>query len=370
MAKANIDLSVLSFHQITCIVKGGFCLGLPVEKEISKLYGGYSGSNYSVGLCGNPNLERVCIKVCNGYLRSEIEDQAKIMHYLKVNGFRNACFAYPLPNTDDKQFAIIDNVPAPTLCLSFCSGVAADAVLSPTHHQACSQDKVMFSAGKQLARLHGVVVTENAGLRTYENGGVCNVIDHINDTSLKKMATSEFTNAHPYFEFYKQRLCELKTAMEASVDLPWGVLHGDPFLDNCLITQTTDVEATWIDFEDTAVGPLLFDVACCVIGSCFKPSPDNTFDLSRLQALMRGYVSARRLTLKETELLVPFLRLTLLCNCSWRFTNFHIDHREISECRDSYLELQHRIVALLQPDLISQITSVVGRVNLEAPPKE
>ena len=40
------------------------------------------------------------------------------------------------------------------------------------------------------------------------------------------------------------------------------------------------------------------------------------------------------------------MKLTMLCNCTWRFKNFNIDHRDLESCRDAHVELQQRIEAL------------------------
>ena len=42
----------------------------------------------------------------------------------------------------------------------------------------------------------------------------------------------------------------------------------------------------------------------------------------------------------ERRHFVAFMKLSMLCNCAWRFKQFNIDHREISECRDAHRELQ------------------------------
>jgi len=282
-------------------------------------------------------------------------------------GFRGCWIfqAFPTQNSayeqNQIQFTVDDNVPAPTLCLSFCQGTAADAVISPDSKIPFPVDKVLFAVGSRLAQLHKIPVVTEAQLGTYKDGGACAVIDHISDKIKTTIASSPHTCDHPFHAFYTTQLNELKLSMEAASEsdlMPWGVIHGDPFLDNCLATMDTGtVEATWVDFEDVTVGPLLFDFACCIIGSCFRPSPDNTLDLNRLAALSKGYFSTRTLTPREMELLIPFLKLTLLTSCTWRFVNFNIHHREISDCRDSYVEFQQRIISLLNPELIAKITT-------------
>ena len=44
-----------------------------------------------------------------------------------------------------------------------------------------------------------------------------------------------------------------------AADVPRGLLHGDPFLDNLLAKESGEVVG-WVDWEDVAIGPLMFDV--------------------------------------------------------------------------------------------------------------
>ena len=89
----------------------------------------------------------------------------------------------------------------------------------------------------------------------------------------------------------------------------------------------------WVDWEDASTGPLLFDLACMCIGCCFR-SEDNALDLDRLRAILEGYSSKRAITPSEVRRFIPFMRLTLLCNCEWRFRNFNIDHPEMEDNKD------------------------------------
>ena len=57
---------------------------------------------------------------------------------------------------------------------------------------------------------------------------------------------------------------------------------------------------------------------CCIIGCCYRSmeGEDNALDIPRLRALLSAYCAQRHLTAAERELVVPFMRLTLLCNAS------------------------------------------------------
>ena len=57
-----------------------------------------------------------------------------------------------------------------------------------------------------------------------------------------------------------------------------------------------------------------------------------------------------------------FVKLTLLCNCSWRFKNFHVDRPELltPSTRCAHEELQRRIEYLEQPDAARAVETVLA----------
>jgi aminoglycoside phosphotransferase (APT) family kinase protein len=70
-------------------------------------------------------------------------------------------------------------------------------------------------------------------------------------------------------------------------DIPRGLIHGDPFIDNLLVRELTGEVVGWVDWEDVACGPLLFDVGCSIIGCCYRSAEgeDNKLDLPRLKVV-------------------------------------------------------------------------------------
>ena len=158
---------------------------------------------------------------------------------------------------------------------------------------------------------------------------------------------------HPFLNFYIDRLEKnLKPEIEFSKkNLAFGVLHGDPFFDNIFVDEASGDFSGFVDMEDCCYGPLLFDLACCVIGSSYekdKEGRNNGVDVLNfdfLTALLRGYCSERKLSGDEMSHFINFMKLTLLCNCSWRFVNFWVDHRDAG-CREAFTELRDRIQQL------------------------
>lgn len=209
-----------------------------------------------------------------------------------------------------------------------------------------------------------------------------------------QMLSAPCVARHSFLPFYERRLVALRAAMAHAPGLPAGIVHGDAFLDNMLWAPSAPGEKggpgepgglSLVDFEDVCTGPLLFDLAVCIIGCCFVPAPTvvappaldvsptsspsvsaapdaattasvgtgatdvdpgsggsggsggkaaEVLDFGRLEALLKGYNGVRALDAAECTLLPTFMRLALLCNCAWRFVNFNIDHREIEECRE------------------------------------
>lgn len=153
------------------------------------------------------------------------------------------------------------------------------------------------------------------------------------------------------------------------VDIPMGILHGDPFLDNVLICEDSGEFRGFVDFEDVCVGPVLFDVACFVAGNCFDEY--NKLVLSSCDAFLEGYTSSgtaegkskgRMITDLELDMLLPFLKHVLLCNACWRFVNFNISYPEQrEELGEKYMELQQRLEYLERAEVSADIERLLQR---------
>ena len=77
-------------------------------------------------------------------------------------------------------------------------------------------------------------------------------------------------------------------------------------------------------------GPLLFDLAVCIVGNCFDEN--NELSMEYLQALLEGY--HRVLSPQERSMFVGFMRHALLCNATWRFVNFNLTHPHLRRYDD------------------------------------
>jgi Ser/Thr protein kinase RdoA (MazF antagonist) len=362
-AKLEIATTAHSFEEVAFILSDYTLLRLVQRKQ---LFGGYSGSNYLVELDDGSIF---VLKVSNGYSAEHAELMCRTASHLGKAGYKDCCL--PISringNTEYEFVSTKEQTGTPSFLLTFVKGKQADKVMRETPNLAPT---VMKEIGGGLARMHAAATgidkddAETLGLRWYEkNGGCCDVQDQYDGKVQAKIVACEKVQKHEFVEFYSQELAALRTEIQLAKNgkLPHGLTHGDPFADNVLVHAESGELAAFIDVEDFCVGPLLFDLACCAIGCCFKVSQIATdsrypqvLDMSLFSALLTGYCENRKLEQIEKEHLIAFMRLTLLCNCCWRFVKFNVDSQDDvpEEVKNSYLELQQRIVYLHNPEVI------------------
>lgn len=84
-------------------------------------------------------------------------------------------------------------------------------------------------------------------------------------------------------------------------------------------------------------------------------------DITLLQALLDGYCADRKLPTLEAEHFVAYMRLTLLCNCCWRFVKFNIVEKDDvpDQAKNSYRELQRRIEYLRESEIETKIQKLL-----------
>jgi len=99
-------------------------------------------------------------------------------------------------------------------------------------------------------------------------------------------------------------------------ELPSGVVHGDLFRDNVLWREQ-DIAAL-IDFESASHGPLCFDLAVTILAWCYGSGWSGAL----VRALLRGYVSGRRLESRERDAISVEGALACLRFATTRITDF------------------------------------------------
>jgi len=230
MVKSAVDFRNDSIESLNSLIRNWW----PTESIVSFtiLRGGYSGTNYKIftanGSCG-------VIKICNGYEREEIEEQSQCTAFLSSAGYSYACCPQCLAENESSYVTLTDDS-VPTILLSYINGRAADFLLE---NKVFPPFQILSTVGKGLAQLHNVA-GDFSHLRSFINGGACFVGQHIKGHFKNIFASHEesFINEHPFVQFYNERV----DAMVIDIlheGLLFGVLHGDPFLDNILLDELT-----------------------------------------------------------------------------------------------------------------------------------
>ena len=393
-AKLQIASSSHSTEELASILADFATVNIKSSKQ---LFGGYSGSSYAVEINTPPGADgkatRYVLKVSNGYTYDDAEFMCRTARHLSAVGYLEFCFPISKmkqkrnPSTPDDPYVYVSKRESngiPAFLLNYVEGEQADKVMRDNPKLAPT---VMRGIGGGLGRMHSAssgidkAKANSLGLRWYEtDGGCCDVEDQIQDKILDKIMADPDAKEHAFVAFYRRELADLKKEMQLAKDgkLGLGITHGDPFADNILSDPQSGELSAFIDIEDVCVGPLLFDLACCAIGCCFKGNDDNddefggkypqVIDFTLLSALLEGYCADRKLPALEVEHFVAYMRLTLLCNCCWRFVKFNIVEKQNDvpeQAKNSYLELQQRIVYLRESAIESKVQELLGSLQTE-----
>ena len=397
-AKLQISTSSHSNEELSSILADFMSCSGPFSLRSSKqLFGGYSGASYLVEI-GTPTADdrhataQYVLKVSNGYTHDDAEFMCRTASHLGAVGYREMCLPIAkmkqrrAPYTDDPYVYVSqrESNGIPAFLLNYVEGEQADKVMRDNPKLA---PVVMRGIGGGLGRMHSKSVgldkekTKSLGLRWYEtDGGCCDVEDQVQDKVLNKIMADPDAKKHEFVAFYKRELDDLKKEMQLVKDgsLALGITHGDPFSDNILCHPESGKLSAFIDIEDVCVGPLLFDLACCAIGCVFKKSDEGdgdghlgniypqVVDFTLLQALLDGYCADRKLPTLEAEHFVAYMRLTLLCNCCWRFVKFNIvekDNGVPDQAKNSYRELMRRIEYLRESEIESKVQKLLDNLQ-------
>ena len=226
--------------------------------------GGYSGTNYEIITSSE---EKYALKICNGYSANDVEQQAQCAAFLAEHGFASSCcYSLPLASMPTSsvdgttaQYTVLTTDGVPATLLNFIQGRAADYIIET--NPAVTKLKVLRSCGECMAALHRVKDNSSSavdgndssssssgadaigftGLRSYLTGGACFLGRHVQGYYTRLFSdptTDEFIRLHPYVSFYLAQLPQLVADMQCE-GLPHGILHGDAFLDNILLDETT-----------------------------------------------------------------------------------------------------------------------------------
>lgn len=290
---------------------------------------------------------------------------------------RSSSFPTNYPNAATDGSFVVEHDGRRAMLLDYVDGAVPGAKALATREARASD--ILQELAATLGRLHQVSwpddfqMMDGSKMRDiYVGFPVCNTGDLLRGDDLVKLEADERFSTHALVKFLRDNYASSHDLFKR--ELPWGVIHGDAFLDNTLyrISQREDDSeeevcklAALIDWEDSCVGPLVLDLAVCVSACCF--TAENEFIADRMRFLLRAYISQRPLSPSERESFIDFMMFGALACAFYRFCEFNVRQPESdSTAKDSYLLMFQRAQLLTQvqsssetPTLIQAISSVL-----------
>jgi len=124
-------------------------------------------------------------------------------------------------------------------------------------------------------------------------------------------------------------------------ELQMRIIHGDPKINNIMISDETDQAVSVIDLDTVKPGLVQYDIGDCLRSSCNPLGEDTTdfdsvqFDMDFAKAILEGYVSVAQefLMAKDYEYIYDSIRL-LAFECGLRFFQDYL-------AGDVYFKVKH-----------------------------
>lgn len=280
--------------------------GLEGLETIAPMQGGWDNSNSLLTLSDGT---RLVLKIWNA--QSEEGTQAAIDRqlHLQQHGIPTSV---PMQLSEGGRYTVREGV-AWTL-LPYIDGGHLD-----------SDSKSLESLGEVMAAMHEIPLAE------------CFPRDYRMGWSLFKRMY-EMAGPDSQWPDFLSRLKDEEEGLRGTIPegLPEGILHGDLFPDNVLGAGSV---AAIIDFEETWIGPKVFDLVMAFVGFGWQggaPVPE------RWQALLTGYESIRPLTGPERAALPAMHRYATLSIAAWRYWK-HVMSEPDEKLAGRYLEMLDRL---------------------------
>ncbi|MEW6486847.1 MAG: homoserine kinase [Thermodesulfobacteriota bacterium] len=113
----------------------------------------------------------------------------------------------------------------------------------------------------------------------------------------------------------------------AEEGLPWGLLHGDLFLDNVLFDPDRPAVRALLDFQMAGIGPWVYDLAVILLDAGWSA---GAIEGDRARALLRGYRAVRPVAGEEFRCLPDYLRRAALRFLCLRLERFVVAARPMA----------------------------------------
>ncbi|MGH8494452.1 MAG: homoserine kinase [Moraxellaceae bacterium] len=270
--------TLLSLQDIQAFVES---YGLPAAVNLQPIKGGIENSNYFLTLSDGRDL---VLTLFEELAENEAAFLSPLLTHLHEAGIPVAA---PLANRHAHALNHLAGKPAQ---------LAPRLAGSHPHMPGMAQCRAM---GTALAGLHTAL---SAYPLARENAHGPQWWDAVANRWLPQLAATDKSLLQNVLARYAQVVQENPT-------LPSGLIHGDLFRDNTLMSA--DVVTAILDFSETSHDHWLLDIAITVNDFC-RHWPDDAPDAARREAFLQGYESRRPLTATEKQALPIFLSIAAM----------------------------------------------------------
>jgi homoserine kinase type II len=255
--------------------------------DYSKIESGSSNSTYRVSL----NEQIYVLTIFESNNSDHVADLTSILKQLEERGIKSSRV---VSTTDGRMYSAFND--KPILLKEFIAG-------EELTHEAMTES-IASDIGRELARLHGAGSfnsrreTQHYGLDRFE--GIA-----------ADLPTGKFRD---WFLTEYERL-----SREFPSGLPMGFVHSDVFPNNVIIENNQF--KCLLDFEYLSYFPLIFDLACGIVGLAWQ---NGALKVNLSKGLIRGYEMERQLEPLERNSLDYFCQYIALFFAGWRYRQFNI----------------------------------------------
>jgi len=265
--------------------------------DYSKIESGSSNSTYRINL----NEQAYVLTIFESSNSAHVADLTSILKQLEERGIKSSRV---VTATDGRLYSTFND--KPILLKEFIAGEEL------TH--AAMTDSIASDIGRELARLHGAG-NFNSRRETQHYG-----LDCFEDIATE-LPKGEFRD---WFLTEYERL-----SSEFPSSLPMGFVHSDVFPNNVIIEDSQF--KCLLDFEYLSYFPLVFDLACGIVGLAWQ---DDALNVNLSRNLISGYEMERRLGSEERETLDYFCQYIALFFAGWRYRQFNIVFPNLERAQD------------------------------------
>jgi len=255
--------------------------------DYSKMESGSSNSTYQINL----NEQTYVLTIFESNNSEHVADLTSILKQLEECGIKSSRV---VTTTDGRLYSVFND--KPILLKEF---IAGEELTHATMTHAIASD-----IGKELARLHGAGNFES---RRNTQHYRLDIFEEI----AAELPDGKFRD---WFLIEHERL-----SREFPSNIPMGFVHSDVFPNNVIIEDGQF--KCLLDFEYLSYFPLVFDLACGIVGLAWQ---DGALNVNLSRSLIRGYEAKRQMELEEGKTLDYFCQYIALFFAGWRYRQFNV----------------------------------------------